>query len=211
MSYQSESYRKTAETLIQNLKKRGMEGIYCSDRQEAARTVRQLIPRGSVVSWGGSVTLEESGILDTVRSMDLQLLDRKDAVTPEEIRKMNGSIFSSDYFLTSTNALTLDGRLVNIDGRGNRVACLIYGPEHVLVIAGMNKLCADTRDAVHRIRTAACPPNALRVGAKTPCAVTGVCADCLSEDCICCQIVITRRSRIPGRITVILVGEELGF
>lgn len=211
MSYKTESYQNTAATLISRLEKRGMQGIYCADGREAAETVRRLIPAGSVVSWGGSETLEEAGILDTLRTMDLELLDRKSAKTPEESRALYGRIFCADYFLTGTNAITLDGQLVNIDGNGNRVACLIYGPRHVIVVCGMNKLCADVEDAVRRIRTMACPPNAVRVKSNTPCAKTGVCSDCLSPDCICCQVVVTRKSRQAGRITVLLVGEDLGF
>lgn len=211
MSYKSESYQNTAATLISRLEKRGMRGIYCSDSKEAAETIRRLIPGGSTVTWGGSETLEETGIMAALRSMDLELLDRKSAATPEESRALYGKIFCADYFLTGTNAITLDGQLVNIDGNGNRVACLIYGPQHVIVVCGMNKLCSNVEDAVRRIRTMACPPNAIRVKSDTPCAKTGVCTDCLSPDCICCQIVVTRKSRHPGRITVLLVGEDLGF
>lgn len=211
MSYKSESYQNTAAHIIRQLEKRGMNGIYCPTSREAAETVAQLIPAGSSVTWGGSETLEESGIMDRVRSMDVELLDRKTAKTPEESRALYGKIFCADYFLTGTNAITVDGELVNIDGNGNRVACLIFGPRHVLVAVGMNKVCANTEDAIRRIHTTACPPNAIRVKAATPCAKTGVCADCLSPDCICCQTVITRKSRQPGRITVLLIGEDLGF
>lgn len=211
MSYKSESYQNTAAHIIRQLEKRGMKGIYCPSSREAAEAVAQLIPAGSSVTWGGSETLEESGIMDRIRSMDVELLDRKAAKTPEESRDLYGKIFCADYFLTGTNAITVDGELVNIDGNGNRVACLIFGPQHVIVAAGMNKVCANTEDAIRRIHTAACPPNAVRVKAATPCAKTGVCADCLSPDCICCQTVITRKSRHPGRITVLLIGEDLGF
>ena len=211
MSYKSESYQHTAAYLIRQLEKRGMNGIYCATCQEAAVAVAKMIPAGSTVTWGGSETLEESGIMDRVRSMDVKLLDRKSAKTPEESRSLYGEIFCADYFLTGTNAITVDGELVNIDGNGNRVACLIFGPQHVIVAVGMNKICANVEDAIRRIHTMACPPNAVRVKASTPCAKTGVCSDCLSPDCICCQTVITRKSRHPGRITVVLIGEDLGF
>ena len=139
------------------------------------------------------------------------LLDRKAAKTPEESRKLYGQIVTADYFLTGTNAITLDGELINVDGVGNRVACLITGPQHVLVVAGMNKIAVTEEDGIRRARNMAAPPNSIRVGAHTPCSKTGVCADCQSPDCICCQTVITRRSRVKDRITVILIGESYGF
>ena len=141
-----------------------------------------------------------------------EFIDRKSARTKEEARALFGKIVCADYFLMSTNAFTKNGELVNIDGNGNRVACLIHGPEHVIVVTGMNKLCESVEDALVRIRDAAAPPNAVRVGCReTVCMKTGICGQCLSPDCICCQTVITRKSRHPGRITVILIGEELGF
>ena len=117
----------------------------------------------------------------------------------------------ADYFLMSTNAITMDGELVNIDGRSNRVSCLCWGPQNVIIIAGMNKVALDVESALKRVRNFAAPPNAVRLNKNTPCAQTGKCADCYSPDCICSQIVITRRSSTPNRIKVILVGEELGY
>ena len=120
-------------------------------------------------------------------------------------------IVTCDYYFMSSNAITLDGQLVNIDGRGNRVACLIDGPKNVIIIAGMNKIVTDVEAGIERVRNYASPPNNIRLGYNTPCAQLGRCANCLVDDCICCQIVITRKSKIPGRIKVILVGEELGY
>lgn len=211
MSYKSESYKNTAASIITHLKKRGMTGYFCKTCEEAVTKVNELIPDGSTVTWGGSETLVESGIMDSLQAGNYELIDRKSARTPEEARALYGRIVCADYFLTGTNAITLDGQLINIDGNGNRVACLISGPSHVIVVTGMNKICANVEDGIRRIHTMACPPNAIRVGAKTPCASTGVCSDCLSPDCICCQTVITRKSRHPGRITVILTAEDLGF
>lgn len=111
----------------------------------------------------------------------------------------------------STNAITMDGELVNIDGSGNRVAALIFGPEEVIIVAGMNKVTADVPGAYKRVKNIASPPNCVRLNKNTPCAMTGQCGSCLGDDCICSQTVITRRSGIPGRIKVILVGEELGY
>ncbi len=211
MSVKSENYRHLGETMIQKFAARGMDAFYCADRAEAVKKVLELIPENSTVTWGGSVTLSETGILEALKGGPYRCIDRSSAKTPEEARALYGQIVCADYFLTSTNAFTAEGELVNVDGNGNRVACLITGPEHVIVVTGMNKLARHVEEAVSRVRTAAAPPNCARLNLKTPCAATGLCADCQSPDSICCQVVITRRSRKPGRITVLLVGEELGF
>ena len=211
MSFQTESYAHTAKTIIANLEKRNMLGYYCENAQEARALIHSLIPVNATVTWGGSETLVETGIMETLKESGFILLDRKAAKTPEESRKLYGQIVTADYFLTSTNAITLDGELINVDGVGNRAACLITGPQHVLVVAGMNKVAVTEEDGIRRARNMAAPPNSIRVGAHTPCSKTGVCADCQSPDCICCQTVITRRSRVKDRITVILIGGSYGF
>lgn len=211
MSFQTESYAHTAKTIIANLEKRNMLGYYCENAREARELIHNLIPVNATVTWGGSETLVETGIMETLKENGYILLDRKAAKTPEESRKLYGQIVTADYFLTGTNAITLDGELINVDGVGNRVACLITGPQHVLVVAGMNKIAVTEEDGIRRARNMAAPPNSIRVGAHTPCSKTGVCADCQSPDCICCQTVITRRSRVKDRITVILIGESYGF
>lgn len=212
MSYKSKRWELAAPTLIKNFEKRGMEACYCENSKEALKKVLSLIPKGASVTFGGSETLNETGIFEALTTGPYEFIDRKSARTKEEARALFGKIVCADYFLMSTNAFTKDGELVNIDGNGNRVACLIHGPEHIIVVTGMNKLCESTEDALARIRDTAAPPNAVRVGCKeTVCMKTGICGQCLSPDCICCQTVITRKSRHPGRITVILVGEELGF
>ena len=211
MSYKSQSYANTASTIIKNLEKRNMKGYYCETAADARQLVQSLIPKHATVTNGGSETLVETGIMELLQSEDYQFIDRKSARTPEESRVLYGQIVTSDYFLTSTNAITMDGELINIDGNGNRVACLIQGPSHVLVIAGMNKVSPTLEDGIRRVRNIAAPPNAIRVGANTPCSQTGQCYDCQSPDCICCQTVITRRSRHKDRIVVILIGEDYGF
>ena len=160
---------------------------------------------------GGSMTLKQIGLLDKLREKDLKLLDRDTAKTDDEKRKIQHEAFNCDYYLMSSNAITEDGKLVNIDGNGNRIAALIYGPANVIVIAGMNKVTADEDSAIKRIRTYAAPMNAIRLNKNTPCTRTGSCQDCLSDDCICSQILVTRKSNYKKRIKVILVGEELGF
>lgn len=211
MTPTKEYYKNAAQTVIKNLKKRRMEGYYCETREEAVSLALSLMPEGSSIGWGGSVTLTESGLMDAIGGGKYELIDRSVAKTKEENKAIHAKIFGCDYFLMSTNAITYDGELVNVDGRSNRVCFLCYGPENVIVIAGMNKLASDVETAIKRVHDVASPKNALRLNRKTPCAITGKCADCLSPDCICAQTVITRMSHIPNRIKVILVGEELGY
>lgn len=211
MTPKQKYYENVAATIIQNLEKRQMEGYYCQTAADAVQKALELMPEGSSVSWGGSRTLDEIGMRDALRLGNYQVINRESARGSEEERKMYGEICCSDFFLMSTNAITLDGELVNIDGRANRVAFLCFGPENVVILAGMNKIVSDVESGLKRVRNIAAPPNTVRLNKNTPCAVTGKCGDCLSPDCICSQIVITRRSGTPGRIKVILIGEELGF
>lgn len=204
-------YQNVANTIIQNLSKRQMEGYYCPDRISALQKALELIPKESSIGWGGSVTLIETGLLDAIRKGDYKIIDRDTATNLEEQRTIYGEICCSNFFLMSTNAITLDGELINIDGRGNRLAFLCFGPQNVLVLAGMNKVVSDIESGFKRVRDIASPPNAIRLNRKTPCAITGKCGDCYSPDCMCGQFVITRRSGIPNRIKVILIGEELGY
>jgi hypothetical protein len=212
MSAKQDAYPITAKTIIWNLEKRNMEGIYCSSKEELLKAVMPLLEKGSSIAWGGSESLKESGILQALeQDGSFELIDRLKASTPEERRKVFGQTAMCDYFFMSTNAITLNGELVNIDGNGNRVAALIHGPQHVFVIAGMNKVVTDVDEGIKRIRTVACPPNGVRLNKTTPCAKMGRCGECLSDECMCNQFVITRRSGHTGRIKVFLVGEELGF
>lgn len=211
MTPKQKYYENAAETIIKNLKKRRMEGFYCATKEEAVKKALELMPKGASIGWGGSMTLEESGLMEAVRSAEYAVIDRDAAKTDEERKEVFAKIVNCDYFLMSTNAITLDGELVNIDGRGNRVSFLCFGPEHVLVLAGMNKVVSDVDSAVKRVHDIASPANTVRLKKNTPCAKTGRCADCLSDDCICAQTVITRLSLVPNRIQVILVGEELGY
>ena len=211
MSFKSQSYENTAKSVIRKFEQRGMEGYYCADREAARKLVMEMIEEGASVTWGGSITLEETGIIDSIKQGPYQVIDRKAARTAEESRALYGKIVCADYFLMSTNAFTADGQLVNIDGNGNRVACLITGPKNVIVVTGMNKLVKDVQAGIERIKTIATPPNTIRCGVATPCSKTGICGDCMGSECICCQEVVTRVSRERGRIKVILVGEHLGF
>ena len=211
MSIKKDYYKKLADTVIKGFTKRHMEGHYCETIEDAKELAMSLVSGNSTAAWGGSVTLDEVGILDALRAReDVTLYDRTKASTPEETKKIFHDSLSCDYYFMSSNAITSDGELVNIDGTGNRVAALIYGPENVIIIAGMNKITKTVEEALDRVRNVASPQNCIRLNKNTPCSVNGVCGNCLA-DTICDQIVITRASRVPNRIKVILVGEELGF
>lgn len=203
--------RKAGEKVCANLKSRGFDAYYCETSADALQQALALIPEGKVVSWGGCKSAEEIGLIDAVKTGNYQILDRNAAKTPEERVAIMKQALTCDVFLAGTNAITEDGELVNIDGNGNRVAAMTYGPDSVIVIAGMNKLTRTVMDAANRARTEAAPVNAQRFDIKTPCKVDGVCHDCNSPDCICSYIVRTRRCKPAGRIKVILVGEVLGF
>ncbi len=211
MSYQSEAYEVAAASVIRKFEKRGIDACYCPTKEEARDKILSMMEPGSSISWGGSESMEQAGVMDAIKKGDYELIDRKAGKTPEESREIYGRSVCADYFLMSTNAFTRDGELVNIDGAGNRVACLAYGPKTVIILAGMQKLCENTEAAFQRIRTQACPPNARRVGIETPCVKNGLCGDCLTSESICCQILVTRMSRVPGRIKVVLTGDPLGF
>lgn len=212
MTPKQQAYKTLGNTMIQNFKKRNIEAFYCEDSASAVALAMELMKDGGTVGMGGTETVKQSGLLDAVLSADhLQFIDRNKSQTPEEKKAIFIETMQSDYFLMSSNAITVDGELINIDGNGNRVACLIHGPEQVIILAGMNKVVNDVDEGITRVGIHAAPPNAARLGTRTPCAALGHCGDCHSEDCMCCQIVVTRHSRHKGRIKVILIGEELGF
>lgn len=211
MTAKKQHYENLADTLIEKFNLRGIEGYYCENSKEALNMATRFLTPGCSISWGGSETIIDIGLLSSLKSSDYVLYDRETAHTEEEKTEIYCKTVSADYYFMSSNAITLDGELVNIDGNGNRVACLIYGPKNVIVIAGMNKVVPDVESAVARVRNSATPPNAIRLSKKTPCAELGRCVNCLTDDCLCCNIVITRKSKVSGRIKVILVGEELGY
>ena len=204
-------YEKRGQILVKNLHSRHFDAWYCATAAQALEKALEVIPAGSSVGWGGAASAEEIGLIDAVRCGDFQAIDRAKAATPQEREQLMMDCFRADYFLTGANGLSLDGEMVNIDGTGNRVGAIVYGPKNVLVIAGMNKVMDTLEDAINRARTVAAPINQQRFLKNTPCAVTGTCADCKSPECICNQIVITRNCRPAGRIKFIIVGEDLGF
>lgn len=202
--------RLLAEKVIKGLTSRNMSGYYAETREEALKLALSLIPEQSVISWGGSTSIAEIGLKQAVIDGNYQVLNR-DTAAPENKRAVELAAFDADWFLCSSNAVTEDGILVNIDGNGNRVACMVYGPKHVLFIVGMNKVMKDVPAAISRARNEAAPINAARFPITTPCKMTGSCADCKSKDTICDQFLITRFEKHPGRYHIILVNDELGF
>ena len=195
------------DTIISNLEKRNMKGYYCETIDEARELALSMISDDDVVSWGGSETVDQLGIKAHLKNV----IDR-DAAPPEDFIKVRREALLADVFLTSTNAITMDGELVNIDGMGNRVAAMCFGPNKVIVFAGVNKIVKDEEAAIARIKTEACPPNCIRLNKTTPCALTGKCGDCKTPgQTICSYTVTTRFSGMPDRIHVILINESLGF
>ena len=204
-------YEKRGNILVKNLQNRHFEAYYCATKEEALEKALELIPMGATVGWGGVMSAHQIGLVEALHRGDYRPIDRDKCETPEEkLQAAKDSMFA-DVFLTGANGLSLDGEMVNIDGTGNRVAAIVYGPKEVLVIAGMNKVSDTLEDAITRARTVAAPLNQQRFGLNNPCTVTGTCADCKSETCICNQILITRHCRPVGRIKFILVGEDLGL
>lgn len=204
-------YEKRGAILVKNLKSRHFDAYYCATKEEALAKALELIPEGATVGWGGAMSANQIGLMKALHQGNYAPIDREKCSTPEEkLQAAKDSMFA-DVFLTGANALSLDGEMVNIDGTGNRVAAIVYGPKEVLVIAGMNKVCDTLEDAISRARTVAAPLNQQRFQLPNPCTATGSCADCKSETCICNQILITRHCRPVGRIKFVLVGEDLGL
>ena len=204
-------YDKAGPKVAEALNKRFFEAYYCSDRESGLQKVLELIPQNHVVSWGGTSTVDELGIKDALRQRGQAVIDRDTAKDAQERKEMLKKSLTCDTFLMSSNANTYNGELVNIDGTGNRVAALCFGPDQVVVVAGMNKVAGDLDDAMGRARQVAAPINAQRFQLKTPCSVNGLCGNCKGADCICAQIVTTRVCKPAGRIKVVLIGEDLGF
>ncbi|MCI7804242.1 MAG: lactate utilization protein [Oscillospiraceae bacterium] len=209
---------KTAKALESN----NMTAFIVQTKEEAAEKVKSLIKKGDVITSGGSVTLNECGIIDMVKSPDYCYLDRN-AVPPEEVEDIYRKAFTADVYLSSANAITENGELYNVDGNSNRVAAIAYGPESVIIVAGYNKIVGSLDEAANRVKKTAAPSNTVRLNCDTYCAKTGECAafagkcpeemtsGCSSDARICCNYLISAKQRHKGRIKVILVAENLGF
>lgn len=197
-----------AQKVIKGLESRNMSGYYAADKEEALKIALGLIPEGSSIGMGGAMSVHEIGLSDALKNGNYNFIDR-DAI--EDKRKAMLDTYDADFFLSSVNAMSDDGVLINIDGNSNRVSAIAQGPKKVVFIVGMNKVCGDVDSALKRARNIAAPTNAQRFGLDTPCSKTGSCFNCKSPDTICCQFLITRYSRHKDRIHVILVNDNLGF
>ena len=197
-----------AQKVIKGLSSRNMTGYYAASKEEALRLALELIDEGSSVTMGGGESVHAIGLPAALKAGNYDFIDR-DAY--EDKRAAMLKAYDADVFLSSVNAMTEDGVLVNIDGNSNRVSAIAQGPKKVLFIVGMNKVCSDVDGAMKRARNVAAPINAQRFNLSTPCSKTGSCMNCKSPDTICCQFLITRYSRHEGRIHVILVNDSLGF
>ena len=211
MTPKEQRNERLAKTIIKNLQRRHIEGFYCPTAEEAVNKVSELIEDGSSVTWGGTMTVRDLGIPDMLKQRGtLDVLDRDLVPTPEEKQAIYLRAFSVDVYLSSANAISEDGVIVNIDGNGNRVAAITWGPKKVIFVIGMNKVAQNVEAALARARSTASPINAARFDIKTPCQVDGVCHNCNSTDCICNYVHFLRNSP-RGRHTVVLVGEDLGY
>ena len=203
-------YDKAGPKICEALQLRNFEAYYVKTKDEALTLAHSLIPADDVVSFGGAMSADQIGLLAKVRETH-KVIDRATAKNREESVEMMRRALLCDTFIMGCNAISADGTLVNIDGNGNRVAALAFGPKRVLMIVGMNKVCPDLATARARARNIAAPTNSQRFDIKTPCKADGLCHNCTSPDCICNMIIETRRSREAGRIKIVLVGENLGM
>lgn len=204
--------QKKVERTIENLEKNNMKGYFLQDEEEVLEKIKELLSPGNTVSAGGSMTLKEIGALELLRNGEYNFLDRdKEGLTPGEIKKIYRKSFLADAFLTSSNAITEKGELYNVDGRGNRVAAMIFGPDKVIVVAGINKIVKNIEEAIERNKSIAAPANTKRLDRKTPCVKTGFCMDCNSVERICNEYVLIKRQLEENRIHVLLVNKELGY
>jgi len=200
---------------LRALRKNGFEALCVSVKEEAVSRILELVPGDALVGLGGSVTLREMGLPEVLRNRGNEVADhweaRERGASAEEVLDIRRTQLNSDVFITSTNAVTEAGELVNIDGGGQRVAAMIFGPRKVIVVAGANKIARDLEEGLHRARNVAAPMNAKRLNRGTPCAATGTCSDCDSEERICNATTIIHRRPRNTETTVILVGEKLGY
>lgn len=203
---------KKIETTIENLKRNHINAKAVNSLDELQAEIEKLVKPGQTVAVGGSMTLFETGVIDWIRSGELTFLDRyREGITPEELREVYFQSFNADAYFTSTNALTMEGHLYNIDGTGNRVAAMIYGPKKVIVIVGKNKLVKDLAEAETRLKHYAAPANARRLHLKTPCAAVGFCEECSSPDRICSDYVVIKKQRDYNRMHIFILKEDYGF
>ena len=201
-------YELVIPQIIKELERRNIKGYYAATKEDALRQALELIPEGSTVTHGGAYSARQIGLFDVLSKGNYNYISRD---TSDDKEAVYLAAFSADVYISGTNAVSEDGILVNIDGTGNRLAAIIYGPKKVIFIVGRNKIAADAENALRRARSIAAPINAQRFDVQTPCKKTGACADCTSHDTICCEFLFTRYSKENDRMHVILVNEDLGF
>jgi hypothetical protein len=204
---------KRLERVADALRKNNMEAFVVADSAELIAQLKEMLPKNSSTALGGSMTLKETGVTDLIMSSDYRYIDRdgKDLATDEEKEARRREVFSADYFFTGTNAVTENGELYNVDGRGNRVAPMTFGPRNVIVIAGANKIVTDSDAALERVRSVAAPANNLRLETENPCTKTGTCMDCRSPKRICSFYVLTGYQMVKNRIKVFLLPQDFGY
>ncbi|OPJ62439.1 lactate utilization protein [Clostridium oryzae] len=203
---------KKVERLLTNLQQNNMEGYFVQNQEELLSKINELIKANSTVSVGGSATLSETGVLDLLRNGNYNFLDRyEEGLKPDEIQKIFRDTFYADFYLTSSNAILESGELYNVDGNGNRVAAMLFGPKNVIVVAGINKIVKNLDEAIQRNKNISAPANCKRLNRKTPCTVTGTCMECSSPERICNEYTLIKRQNQKGRIKVIIVNKILGY
>ena len=200
------------EKTIRNLEKNRMKAYHITNKEQLFNTLDELVQDGEKVCFGGSCTLEETGVLDYLKSRNIELKDRNvPGLTPEQVQSVMAEAFTADTYFASSNAVTEDGILYNVDGRGNRVAAMIYGPKSVILIVGYNKIVPTMQDAINRMEKIAAPANTMRLSCNTPCVKTGECMHCHSEERVCCAYVALAHQRIKDRIKVLILDDSYGF
>ncbi len=197
---------------IESLEKNNMNGYLVENEEELIDKIKEIVSEGSMVACGGSMSLFETGVINHLRSNRYKFLDRyKEGLTKEELVKIYKEAFLADAYFSSSNAITEDGQLYNVDGNGNRVAALLYGPEKVIIICGVNKIVPTLEDAIKRNETVSAPANAKRLNKNTPCIKVGYCMNCNSKERICSEYTVIKRQSIKGRIHVIFLNKEIGY
>ena len=203
--------QRLAAKMIKNLQQRHYDAYFCKDIPALLNKVKELIPEGSSISWGGSASIRDTGITKMLKDGNYVIYDRDEVHTEEEKLRIYRKAFDCNFYLASANAISEDGVIVNIDGNGNRVAAITWGPEHVILVVGLNKVCQDVDAAIKRARSTAAPINMARFDNNTPCQIDGTCHDCKSPESICNYISIQRMSHPAHRHIVLLLGENIGY
>lgn len=203
---------KKIEKTINNLEKNNIKGYYAKSNDELINIIKDIAKEGEMVSAGGSMTLFETKVIDLLRSGRYNFLDREaENLTSADIKEIYRKSFCADTYFSSANAITEEGEIFNVDGNGNRVAAMLYGPDKVILVVGVNKIVKNINEAVNRNKNLSGPANAKRLNKETPCAKVGYCMDCKSDDRICCEYTVIKRQRTENRIHVIFINDALGF